>query len=214
MPPQPPATVRYAVSFAPHPGSPWWLAGSHWLGRCAALLQPLAQLSIDGVSPTVLAHCTAEPRRHGWQAPLLPAFALAPEADWITLHGAVQSLARSLTPFAMPPMTVQALPGGLALVPVASHAALPRIDAVVAACATGLSALAHLPQAPAPRPFHLALTGPLGALDVPTQTLLQEAADDLFGILPPARFDSLAVFCEPAPGADLMLLDHLEMGPD
>ena len=27
---------RYAVYFAPSPGTLGWLAGSHWLGRCAA----------------------------------------------------------------------------------------------------------------------------------------------------------------------------------
>lgn len=33
----PSAAHRYAVSYAPNPGSLGWLAGSHWLGRCAAL---------------------------------------------------------------------------------------------------------------------------------------------------------------------------------
>ena len=46
----PSAAHRYAVSYAPNPGSLGWLAGSHWLGRCAALLQPLQQPEIEGVS--------------------------------------------------------------------------------------------------------------------------------------------------------------------
>ena len=46
-----PSTARrYALSFAPSPGTLGWLAGSHWLGRCAAQLQPLQQLDIAGVA--------------------------------------------------------------------------------------------------------------------------------------------------------------------
>ena len=36
---------RYAVYFAPSPGTLGWLAGSHWLGRCAAQLRPLPTCS-------------------------------------------------------------------------------------------------------------------------------------------------------------------------
>mgnify|MGYP002146040646 CR=1 FL=1 len=52
-PDMPPTHHRYAVYFAPNPGSLGWLAGSHWLGRCAALLQPLQQLAIDGVAARI-----------------------------------------------------------------------------------------------------------------------------------------------------------------
>ena len=54
-----------------------WLAGRHWLGRCAALLQPLQQLAIDGVAPDALHRLTAAPRRYGWHATLKAPFALA-----------------------------------------------------------------------------------------------------------------------------------------
>ena len=84
---------RYAVYFAPHPGSLGWLAGSHWLGRCAAQLQPLQQLAIKGVSADDLHRLTAAPRRYGWHATLKAPFALAPGTDWITLHQAVQEVA-------------------------------------------------------------------------------------------------------------------------
>ena len=98
---------RYAVYFAPSPGTLGWLAGSHWRGRCAAQLRPLPQLNIHGVAPADLQRLTAAPRRHGWHATLKAPFALAPGTDWLTLHHAVQQVARSLTPFTMPPMQVQ-----------------------------------------------------------------------------------------------------------
>ena len=37
------------------------------------------------------------------------------------------------------------------------------------------------------------------------------SAEQFFADLPPLRFNSLALFAEPTPGADLVLLDHLEM---
>lgn len=61
---------RYAVYFAPSPGTLGWLAGSHWLGRCAAQLRPLSQLDIHGVAPADLQRLTAAPRRYGWHATL------------------------------------------------------------------------------------------------------------------------------------------------
>lgn len=38
-----------------------------------------------------------------------------------------------------------------------------------------------------------------------------DAAQEFFSDLPPLRFNSLALFAQPAPGTDFVLLDHLEM---
>ena len=92
---------RYAVYFAPSPGSRAWLTGSHWLGRCAALLQPLEQPAIEGISARTLHQLTAAPRRYGWHATLKAPFDLAPTADWLALHRAVHTLAQGLRPFAL-----------------------------------------------------------------------------------------------------------------
>lgn len=235
----PPAPYRYAVYYAPNPGTLGWLAGSHWLGRCAALLKPLPQLEIDGVPPEVLQQVTAAPRRYGWHGTLKAPFALAPDADWLTLQQAVHTLARSLQPFDMPLMRVERLDDFIALVPAhtaASHAAL---QIVAAACVTQLQPLAApLPDAELARKrasgltprqdellqrwgypfvleefrFHMSLTGSLRHIETATQDVILEAAQDFFADLPPLRFDSLALFAEPAPGADFVLLDHLEMG--
>src|SRR3989338_10258707 len=93
-PEMPPTHHRYAVYFAPNPGSLGWRAGSHWLGRCAALLQPLQQLAIDGVAANDLHRLTAAPRRYGWHATLNAPLAPAPGAARITPHQAGQSVAR------------------------------------------------------------------------------------------------------------------------
>jgi len=206
-PDMPPTHHRYAVYFAPNPGSLGWLAGSHWLGRCAALLQPLQQLAID--------------------------------ADWITLHQAVQEVARGLQPFVLPPLQVQRIDDFLALVPPALHPANAQIQETAATCVTALQPLAAplsdtdlarrraaglttrqdalLQQWGYPFVldefrFHMSLTGSLAEIDAPTQSLVFEAAQEFFSDLPILKFNSLALFAEPTPGADFVLLDHLEMG--
>ena len=211
---------RYAVYFAPSPGTLGWLAGSHWLGRCAAQLRPLPQLDIHGVAPADLQRLTAAPRRHGWHATLKAPFALAPGTDWLTLHHAVQQVARSLTPFTMPPMQVQRIDDFLALVPMPSHAANAAINAAAAACVTQLQPLAARPsgdelaqrRAAEEFRFHMPLTGPLSLVDDNTQALVLDAAQQFFSDLPTLHFNQLALFAEPAPGADFVLLDHLELG--
>ena len=60
--------------------------------------------------------------------------------------------------------------------------------------------------------FHMPLTGPLSLVDDNTQALVLDAAQQFFSDLPTLQFNQLALFAEPAPGADFVLLDHLELG--
>jgi hypothetical protein len=206
---------RYAVGFAPNPGSTGWLMGSHWLGRCAASLQPMQQLRIEGVDETVVQQLTAAPRRQGWQAPLLPAFALALGVDWLTLQYRLQQLADQLSGFHLPPLHVQPVNGALALVPAQSLGGGPTPMAqVAAACSLQLQPLAAPwpPQDAADFHFHLPLTGPLQQVDAAAQVRVFDAAQEFFAEMPALKFSSLALFSQPGEGADFMLLDHLEMG--
>ncbi|MCW5258101.1 DUF1045 domain-containing protein [Verminephrobacter aporrectodeae subsp. tuberculatae] len=230
---------RYAVYFAPRPGSPGWLAGSRWLGRCAATRQAMPQPEIDGVAAADLHRLTAAPRRYGWHATLKAPFALAPGIDRAALHQAVQALARSLRPFDLPPLEVARMDDFLALLPMPVPPANAAIDALAAACVTQLQPLAaplsdadlarRRRAALTPRQdellqrwgypfvlgefrFHLSLTGSLRQADRQTQALLQDAARAFFRKLPAQPFDGLALFAEPAPGADFVLLDWLELG--
>ena len=59
--------------------------------------------------------------------------------------------------------------------------------------------------------FYLPITGPLQQVDAQTQALVLDAAQEFFSDLPLLRFNSLALFAQPAPGMDFALLDHLEM---
>lgn len=240
---QPPGTAyRYAIYFAPSPGTLGWLAGSHWLGRCAALLQPLQQLDIEGVHPDDLHRLTAAPRRYGWHATLKAPFALAPGVEWLQLHHAVQTVASRLRPFDIPPLQVERRGDYLALVPLAgptTAAAQAALHDVAQACVTALQPLAApLTDAELARRraaglspeqdallqrwgypfvmdefrFHMTLAGPMHQLDAGAQALVHAAAQDYFSDLPTLRFNSLALFAEPTPGADFVLLDHIEVG--
>lgn len=217
---------RYAVHFAPNPGSLGWLTGSHWLGRCAASLQPLQQLAIDGVAPEQLHALTAAPRLHGWHAPLRPApyspsFVLAPGVDWLTLHGTVQQLADRFTAFHLPPLHVQKVDNYLALVPAQRlHApgTTSPMHAIAAACEDALSTLT-VPDTPPSRLaadgteflFHLPITGALQQVSADTQERVFAAAQEFFADLPALKFSSLALFHQPASEQDFRVLDHLEL---
>lgn len=216
--PQPPegAAPRYALAYAPNPGTLGWLAGSHWLGRCAAQAQPMEQLRIEGIAPEALHMLTAPPRQRGWRAAWVPDFALAPGCDWLDLQHAVHHLAQRLAPRPVPMLQVRVHEGCLALAPGPADTAHAELQAMAATCAQalqGIGADAEIATgaATAPYLFHLPLTGPLHLVAAETQTLVHEVAQDFFADLPPLRIDSLALFSQASPHSDFVLLDHLEL---
>ena len=228
----PNSAYRYAVYFAPPPDSPWWQAGSQWLGRCAAghVLKPLP--AINGISDEAFRQVTAAPRRYGWHATLKAPFTLDPGADASQLREALTKIAASSSAFEMPPLKVALLDDFLAIVPQTRSAAA---DAVAARCVTELQPLAaplsapelqrrrQAPLSPAQDallvrwgyPFvldefqlHCSLTGSLQHLNSQQVQNLQQAAQDWFANLLPCRFETLALFVEPTPGADFVLQEH------
>jgi putative phosphonate metabolism protein len=226
---------RYAIYFAPLPDTPWWQAGSAWLGRCAAGQAVRPQPVIAGVSETELLALTAAPRRYGWHATLKAPFTLRNGVNLQTLREAVQSLAQELAGFDMPQLQATCLDDFLALVPQGNCDAL---NAVAQACVTELHPLAA-PLSPAELQrrrkanlspeqdallvrwgypyvmeyyrFHCSLTGSLRSVKAQQVQALQDAAQAWFGTLPRCRFDSLALFAEPTPGADMVLVEQMRL---
>src|SRR5581483_8200917 len=88
-----PGYPRYAVYYAPAPGSRWWNFGCRWLGRDPISGNSLASLRLNGFTPAAIATLTALPRRYGFHATLKAPFALAPDAT-------VADLERTLAEFA------------------------------------------------------------------------------------------------------------------
>ena len=226
---------RFAVYFAPPPDSPWWQAGSQWLGRCAAggALKPMP--AIKGISDEAFHQVTAAPRRYGWHATLKAPFSLAAGADAEQLRAALTKIAASSSAFEMPPLKVTLLDDFLAIVPLTTSA---EANTVAARCVMELQHLAApLSAADLQRrrqaalsptqdelllrwgyPFvldefqlHCSLTGSLKQLNPQQVQNLQQGAQDWFDDLPPCHFETLALFIEPTPGADFVLQEHFKL---
>jgi len=224
-----PTANRYAVYYAPAPDSPWWAAGSQWLGRCAAQDRPLDQPTVPGLTAAEFSALTAAPRRYGWHATLKAPFVLADGMSPATLRAALRELGQSLTAFAMPTLRVARLDDFLALVPQGNTDGL---QAAAAACVTQLHALAApLSAAELQRRrqaqltpeqdqmlvrwgypyvleafrFHITLTDRVEGEEArQIQSILEQGGAGQ--ALTPLEFDSLCLFMEPAPGADLRLI--------
>ncbi len=228
-------TERFAVYFAPSADGPWWDAGSEWLGRCAERAIELPQPAIPGMSAEAQRRWTRAPRRYGWHATLKAPFTLAEGVDLDALLGATRAVGRRFQPFVMPRLRVARLDDFLALVPDDPTA----VAAVAEACVQDLQPLAApLSEAELARRraagltpqedalllrwgypfvgerfrFHLSLTGSLREAAPAEIDALQAAAARHFDPLPPCRFDAIALFAEPAPGADFELVERLELG--
>ncbi len=190
---------------------------------------------IKGISDEAFHQVTAAPRRYGWHATLKAPFSLSPGADVEQVRAALKKIAASSSTFEMPPLRVARLNDFLAIVPQTHSAAA---DAVAARCVVELQPLAAALSAtelqrrrqaqltPAQDDllvswgypfvldqfqFHCSLTGSLRLLKPAQIENLQQTAQDWFADLPPCRFETLALFVEPARGADFMLQEHFRL---
>ncbi len=229
---EPAEPYRVAVYFAPCTDSVWWQAGSQWLGRCAATGAVFEMPEVPGVSTQIRRECTAEPRRYGFHATLKPPFRLSQGVGLNSLLQAIDRLCDHTAPFTLPPLRVAMLGDFLALRPEGDNR---LADAVAAGCVTSLQPqaatlcadeLARRRRQPlTPQQdgllqrwgypwvldqyrFHLSLTGSLAACSEAQRGAWARAAEAMFHPLPACRFDSIAVFVEPHPGADFVLADH------
>lgn len=228
---------RFALYYAPQPGSAWWRAGSEWLGRCAVTGQALPQPTIAGMAPEDFAALTAEPRRYGWHATLKAPFRLAPGETLDSLQANVRKLCERRQPFDMAPLRVSRLGHFLALCPVYTR---PELEALAADCVRRIHSLT-MPLSPeelarrrrtplTPRQdamlqawgypyvldqyrFHFSLTGSLQALPASALARLFKAATEWFHDLPVCRIDRMSLFIEPTPGADFYLVEQFEFQP-
>ena len=80
--------MRYAIYFAPPPGSLFHTLGSRWLGRDAFTGEQLEQPAEPGLSAV-----TGDPRRYGFHATMKPPFALRDPVRPEALLRAVAALA-------------------------------------------------------------------------------------------------------------------------
>jgi len=119
----PESVTRYAVYYAPEPGSTLAVAGAAWLGWDAqsASAVPHPELGLD------LARLTETPRKYGLHGTLKPPMRLAcPEPSFFD---AVDSLAQTLAPVELGKLCLRPLGGFLAIVPETPPDALAKAAA-------------------------------------------------------------------------------------
>ncbi len=231
-----PSVHRCAVYFAPAPDSPWWRAGSQWLGRCAQSGLALDQPAVAGVAPELMRQLTAAPRRYGWHATLKAPFALASGLTLDDARLALRALSRQLQPFTLPALEVTRLDQFLALTP---SCECPQLGSTAQRCVTQLHPLAAPLDAAemqrrrgsglTPRQelllqgwgypwvfecfeFHMSLTGDLGGVPAATQLALADGAAAHFSALPAFEFSGLSLFVEPSRNSDFVLVEFLQLG--
>jgi len=123
---------RYAVYYAPPPGSPLEAFGAAWLGRRVDGDAPpparpsFPELEARGLD---LDEATGAARRYGCHATLKAPFVLTDGATADGLSAAVATFARTEAPVAGPDLVPRALGGFVALVP---EAPTPELDAFAA----------------------------------------------------------------------------------
>lgn len=132
---------RYALYYAPTPGSALAHLGNGWLGRDpetgADLPPPLPPEALQEIDHEGI---TRDPRRYGFHGTLKAPFALADGVTPADLTAAIEAFARTTGPASAPPLTLAALGGFLALVPSAPAPDLNRLAADVVAAFDGFRA--------------------------------------------------------------------------
>ncbi|HEY8024898.1 MAG TPA: phosphonate metabolism protein/1,5-bisphosphokinase (PRPP-forming) PhnN [Burkholderiaceae bacterium] len=219
--------TRYAVYFSPPPGSPWFEAGSAWLGRDAVHDLILTQDKIPGIAQLMLGKLTTDARRYGFHATLKAPFHLAPgfsEANLEAMAAAFCQVQRSIS---VPAVSVKPLADFLALRPEGAQEELAslamrcviyfdilRTTPGEAELATrrrrGLSARQEAllqrwgyPYTEEEYQFHLTLSDDLSPLDADTTYTLRRAAEQHFSQVieqTPFVIDRLTIFREVEPG--------------
>lgn len=200
-------SLRYALYFAPAPGSAWARFGDEWLARSDARVE--------------------QPRRYGFHATLKAPFRLRREATLAQLVEELERFARTQRVFHVARLRVALLDDFLALVP---HDAEPRLEALAAGCVKtfdhlraplnaleldrrrrepltqrqeALLARWGYPYVLDEFRFHMSLTGPLrGAQPPPTPRLPEE----------PLPIDAVTIFEDPGAPGRLRPVHRAEFG--
>ena len=225
---------RYAIYFAPAPGSALWHFGRSWLGRCADMGEAIAHLRVPSIAPDVLHALTETPRLYGWHATLKAPFALRQGAEVSDLLATARALGASHPALDAPALSLARMGDFLALVP---SSTAPALNVLAAALVEGLDRFRAPPHAEELERrqkagltarqevflarwgypyvmdefrFHMTLTGALK----PAELDAVEAA--LTPLIAPLceralRIDHLAIFFQDAPGAPFRVLERIPL---
>ncbi|WP_180898511.1 DUF1045 domain-containing protein [Martelella soudanensis] len=226
---------RYAICFTPSPHDGLAIVGANWVGRNAFSGAAVEPPMIVGLPLAEIAYHTALPRRYGFQGMLKSPFHLAEGMSEQMLLKAMMRFAMRFHPFTLPPLRVVHRGNMLALAPMT---AVPALDTLAASIVTEFDSFrAPLSEAEIERrasggltpvqfsnlhrwgepdvltafSFHMPLTGPLAAAEMPR---MERSLEAFFGpiLLEPVEVDHIALFIEEEPGAPFCVHSLHPMG--
>jgi putative phosphonate metabolism protein len=120
--------TRYAIYFAPRPGSPLKRFADAWLGRDPDRDERVSQPVLEDLATERLHEITAFPRRYGFHATLKAPFRPVPELAADALLGDLEAFAAARSAFGIR-LQVGELAGFLALVPASPSEKIDRLAA-------------------------------------------------------------------------------------
>ena len=226
---------RYAVYYAPRPGSALHDFGTKWLGWDAESGGPVPQPAAGPLSADDVRDVTEAPRRYGFHGTLKPPLRLAEGTTYAQLRDAVAALAGALQPIDMGPFTLKRLKRFLALVPAETS---PALEDLAGRCVMELDRF----RAPAPLAeidrrrkagltarqdelllqwgypyvleqfrFHLTLTGSLEEADlVRVEEHLVQALQPV--LAEQVMLSDLCIFGDPGNGESCRVVDRIPIG--
>ncbi|WP_174803208.1 DUF1045 domain-containing protein [Martelella limonii] len=226
---------RYAICFTPSPHDGLAIVGANWIGRNAFSGAPVEPPTIVGLPLSEIAFHTAVPRRYGFHGMLKSPFHLADGVSESLLLKQLMRFAARFAPFTLPPLKIVQRRDTLALATMVSvpslnqlaesiviefdHLRAPLSEAEIERRDTGSltpEQFANLhrwgePDVLSAFSFHMPLTGPLTAREVPRMERFLAA---FFGpiLLEPVEVDHIALFIEEEPGAPFCVHSLHPMG--
>lgn len=120
---------RYALYFAPEPGSPLAEFGRSWFGYDAETGEAVARREDYGLESGTVETITRKPRHYGLHATIRSPFRLRDDATLETLCDRVERFASGVAPIVMAPPAIQRLGGFLALAPNSPSTEFKRLHA-------------------------------------------------------------------------------------
>jgi putative phosphonate metabolism protein len=224
---------RYALYWTPPPASALARFGNAWLGRDPARGMALERPPAPGMTQADIEEITAEARRYGFHATLKPPFRLAQGRTLAELRGALQDFAAGRRAFAAGQLAIRELGGFVALMPEGDTAPLHAFAADVVRAFDGFRAPAPPDEVQRRREgglnarqedllaqwgypyvldefrFHMTLTARLNEAG---RAMVAEALAPLLApvLAEPLTIESIALFEEPAPGAEFREIGRYE----
>ncbi len=114
---------RYAIYYAPEPGSPLHAFGQSWFTDAQG-----ASVATS-ISPERIQELSENSRRYGFHGTLKPPFGLNPASSLESLLAAARIFARTLAPIELPPLELAIIGKFIALTPITQSAALEKLAA-------------------------------------------------------------------------------------